>query len=275
MKKHLLKHLLKPIFVTALVTTSFYSFTNGGGAPAGNTNAPGDGSCAQSGCHGGSVITSGSNWDNFTITTNIPANGYVPGTSYTVTISHAVAGINKWGFQFVALNATTFGQAGSLTIGAGMQSLSSGGKTYLTHTSGGTAGTGSKSWSFTWTAPNPGVGQVSFYATVNAANGDNGSGGDQIYGKSITVSELSNLPTAVIGGVPANGNVCLGDTLSLLGSGLNSPTSYAWTFTGITNPSLQAQQNPKVILQELVLKPSLSKQPTHSVLLPLHRFWLM
>lgn len=254
MKKQILRHLLKPLFVTVLVSTSYYSFTNGGGAPAGNTNAPGDASCAQSSCHGGSVITSGTNWNNFTITTNIPANGYVPGTSYTVTISHAVAGINKWGFQFVALNASTFSQAGSLTAGTGMQSTLSGGKTYLTHNSAGTAGTGSKSWSFTWTAPNPGVGQVSFYATVNAANGDNGSGGDQIYGKSITVAEFSNLPTAVIGGVPPSGNVCLGDTLNLQGSGLNTPTSYAWTFTGISNPTLQAQQNPRVVFTGIGLK---------------------
>ncbi|MES2780613.1 MAG: choice-of-anchor V domain-containing protein [Bacteroidota bacterium] len=241
MKKQLLKHLIKSVFILLLVCSSYYSFTNGTGAPAGNTNAPGDGNCTS--CHGGAVIISGTNWNNMTITHNIPANGYMPGSSYTITVSHTISGINKWGFQFTSINGS-FAKVGTLIAGTGSQALTGG---YVTHNASGTAGSGTKSWSFTWVAPPTGAGIISFYAIVNAANGDNNSTGDQIYSKSVSVQEFTNMPTAVIDGIPANNTVCLGDTLNLLGSGINSPTSYAWTFSGITNPTLQAQQNPRVV----------------------------
>jgi hypothetical protein len=231
------KTLVKSLFLLALLSGSFYSFTNGSGAPAGNTAAPGDGNCT--GCHSGSLITSGSNWNNVSITSNIPAAGYTPGDSYTITVSHTQASINKFGFQFTALTASSNAMAGSLIAGTGSQALSSGGKTYLTHNGSGTAGSGSKSWSFSWTAPSPGAGDVKFYLAINATNSDNSTFGDQIYAKNITVSQFSNLPTAVITGIPANNTVCLGDTLHLQGSGINSPTGFSWTFTGKTPSTAQ------------------------------------
>ncbi|MES2560321.1 MAG: choice-of-anchor V domain-containing protein [Bacteroidota bacterium] len=241
MKRQLLKHITKSIFVLALLCVSYYSFTSGSGAPSGNTNAPGDGNCTS--CHGGSVIISGTNWNNMSITHNIPAGGYVPGSSYTINVTHTISGINKWGFQFTAVNGS-FAKVGTLMAGTGSQTLVGG---WITHNASGTGGTGTKTWTFTWVAPASGAGIISFYAIVNAANGDNNTTGDQIYSKSVSVQEFSNMPTAVIDGIPPSGNLCLGDTLNLLGSGINSPTQYAWTFTGIINPTLQAQQNPKVI----------------------------
>ncbi|AMS26895.1 hypothetical protein AEM51_07545 [Bacteroidetes bacterium UKL13-3] len=245
--------LIRSIFVLCLLAISYYSFTSSGAAPGGYCNAPGDnGNCTS--CHSGSLITSGTNWNNMSITTNIPANGYSPGASYTITIAHTVSGINKWGIEAVILNATNFSQVGSVVAGIGTSGVTAISRNYITHNSSGTVGSSSKSWSFTWIAPSPGVGNVNIYAVVNAANGDNGSGGDQIYAKSLTVSELTNLPTAAIAGVPASGNVCLGDTLNLLGSGINSPSVFAWTFSGINNPTLQAQQNPKVLFTSIGLK---------------------
>ena len=76
--------------------------------------------------------------------------------------------------------------------GIGTSGVTAISRNYITHNSSGTVGSSSKSWSFTWIAPSPGVGNVNIYAVVNAANGDNGSGGDQIYAKSLTVSELTN-----------------------------------------------------------------------------------
>lgn len=235
------KSLVKSLFLLLLLSVSYYSFTNGGGAPAANTAAPGDGNCTN--CHGGTLITSGPNWNNVSITSNIPAGGYTPGTSYTITVSHTQAGINKFGFQFTALSPSNT-MAGTLSSGSGSQTVSSGPKTYVTHTAGGTAGAGSNSWSFTWTAPNPGVGNVTFYTTINAANGDNGTSGDQIYAKNVSVPQFSNIPTAIISGIPANSVVCLGDTLHLQGSGNGSPTGFSWTFTG-KSPS--TSQNVDVI----------------------------
>lgn len=237
------------VLLCSCLTISYYSFTNSTGAPAGYTGAPGDvGTCGAPGCHGSTPITSGTTWNNFTITSNIPVGGYTPGTAYTITVSHAISGINKWGFEAVALNSSN-AQAGTIAAGAGSQTSTFNGKTYVTHTSSGNTGTGGRSWSFTWTAPNPGVGTVTFYAAVNAANGNGiNDAGDQIYTKSASFSQVSNLPTAVIDGVPANGYVCLGDTLNLFGSGANSPTSFAWTFTGLSNSSAQ---NPVVVFTSI------------------------
>jgi hypothetical protein len=141
-------------------------------------------------------------------------------------------GINKFGFQFTALGSASGSMAGSLSSGTGSQAVTSGAKTYITHTAGGTSGVGSNSWSFTWTAPNPGVGGVTFYAAINAANGDNSNSGDQIYAKNVAIPQFSNIPTAIIAGIPASNVVCLGDTLHLQGSGNGSPTGFSWTFTG-------------------------------------------
>src|SRR6478609_1686191 len=99
-----MKRTLYTLLLCACLTISYYSFTNSTGAPAGNTGAPGDGTCVS--CHGGSPITSGTNWNNFTITTNVPASGYTPGATYIITVTHAVAGINKWGFEAVALKSS-------------------------------------------------------------------------------------------------------------------------------------------------------------------------
>lgn len=232
--------IVKTFFLLALLCISFVSFTNSGGAPTGNTSAPGDGNCTS--CHSGALVTSGTNWNNFSISTNVPANGYTPGGLYTVTITHTMAGINKWGFQALVLNSSN-AQAGSLSGGVGNQTFTAGTKTYVTHTSGGNTGSGTKTWSFSWVAPNPGVGTVTIYATVNAADGSGGTSGDQIFAKSLSVIELTNLPTADITGIPVSGNVCLGDTLSLFGDGINSPTGFAWTFTGLPSSTLQ---NPQV-----------------------------
>ncbi|MFN9520073.1 MAG: hypothetical protein ACK574_10140, partial [Bacteroidota bacterium] len=97
--------------VGIILAISTTVFTNTGGAPSGNTAAPGDGNCT--GCHSGSLITSGADWNNFTITSTVPVGGYVPGTTYTITISHTQSGINKWGFQATVLNSSN-AMAGSI-----------------------------------------------------------------------------------------------------------------------------------------------------------------
>ncbi len=224
-----------------LLCSALYSFTNSGGAPAGNTAAPGDGNCT--GCHGGSLITTGANWNNVTISSNVPVNGYSPSTTYTITVTHTQTGINKWGFQAVVLNSAN-AQIGSVSAGSNNATTVFGGKTYVAHTSSSNTGVNTISWTFNWTSPSTGAGNATVYATVNASDGTGGTAGDQIYAKSLVISEVTLFPTAVISGVPTNNTICLGDTLYLQGSGINSPTSFAWTFSGLTNSALQ---NPSIV----------------------------
>jgi hypothetical protein len=148
----------KPIFLllpAAIIAVILYSFSIDavhypGGAPAGYTGSPGDGkNCTQ--CHGGNpanVI----GW----ITSDIDSSGYVAGQTYTITVT--VSGSGKKGFEVSPQNASG-ALLGSLAAGSGTE-LAGNGK-YVTQSSSSTANP--KVWSFEWTAPGAGTGEVTFY----------------------------------------------------------------------------------------------------------------
>jgi hypothetical protein len=95
----------------------------------------------------------------------------------------------RWGFEFTPLN---FG-AVIITDATNTQQSSTGGKTYVKHTSTGTfAGTpdGPVSWSFDWTAPVNPPDSIIFYVAGNAANNNGGASGDYIYTTSFTTHRL-------------------------------------------------------------------------------------
>lgn len=123
------------------------------GAPTdGRSGSPGDGgkTCATAGCHSGTV-TELSN----AITSNIPAEGYTPGASYTITVT--VDGNGRKGLC-VSPQKEDGTLMGTLTAGAGTAFV--GGK-YITHTTPISAA--EAVWSFTWVAPAAGSGKVTFY----------------------------------------------------------------------------------------------------------------
>lgn len=125
------------------------------GAPAGYTNSPHDGQdCSVSACHGGT-----SNVVSNYITTNVPADGYVPGSNYTITVTvPGNSGDNK-GFEVSPQN-TAGTILGMCAPGTGCK-MASGATGYITHSSAMT--TAPAVWTFTWTAPAAGTGQVTFY----------------------------------------------------------------------------------------------------------------
>ena len=166
-----------------LDNTSTHSRSNG--SPESASGSPSDGvTCARSTCHTGTATAQ----DNM-ITSNIPAAGYIPGQTYTITVSITQAGINKFGFSISPQNSSG-AVLGSLVITNTAQTqLKNVGHQYVTHTSAGNAGTGSKTWSFDWIAPTVGTGAVPFYAAVNAANGNGNTSDDQIYTDVYTVEE--------------------------------------------------------------------------------------
>jgi len=175
--KGLLYLLIIPTIVIGL--SSWYS----SGSPGGKTGSPGDGSnCTE--CHTGTP-QSASSW----ITTNIPASGYTPGETYTITASGTHSGVNKFGFETTA-EALGGAKKGTFIITDAAQTKFTNSNKAVTHTSGGTTPSGnSKSWTFDWTAPAAGTGNVTFFGAFNAANGNGNTGGDVIYLSSTTVSE--------------------------------------------------------------------------------------
>ena len=123
------------------------------GAPSdGRTGSPGDGgkTCATGGCHNGPVQDV-----NGILSSNIPAEGYTPGATYTITVTLDQSG--KKGFV-VSPQKADGTLVGALTAGTGNQRI--GGK-YITHTQPITSATAN--WNFTWTAPAAGTGSVDFY----------------------------------------------------------------------------------------------------------------
>lgn len=179
-----------------------------GGAPAGYTGSPGDGHNCTS-CHNGSATTV-SGW----ITSTIPAEGYTPGTNYTITVT--LTGTGTKGFEVSPQNASG-AVLGTLAAGTGSKLVGSG--QYVTQTSAKTSNPAV--WTFTWTAPAAGTGNVTFYGafTLNKP-----------------VTKLSTLDviekTSLTASATATpGQVCMGDSsqLNAIAGGISGPYSYQWS----------------------------------------------
>ncbi len=150
--------LLLVLSVLAIVMVSFMPYPSGAPSPYYYTGSPGDGhNCSQ--CHGTASTVSG--W----ITSNIPASGYVPGTAYLITATNTISGSGRYGFEVSPQNAT-----GTLlgTLAAGTNSKLVGSNKWVTHSS---ASNSISSWTFTWTAPVAGTGDVTFYGSFARSTG--------------------------------------------------------------------------------------------------------
>ena len=160
MKKKLL-YLTSLLSVIAIVTTfSLKTHSNPNGAPAGVTGSPGDGqTCFRSGCHFGAPAEQAG-----MISSDIPSCGYTPGATYTITAT--ISGNSPKGFQVSPQDANG-NPLGSITAGSNNYTLQNG--KYVTHTAAISAQ--AATWTFTWTAPAAGSGQVTFYGAF--ANGRN------------------------------------------------------------------------------------------------------
>ena len=222
----------RTICISAICLLSLTVFTYSSTPPAANAGDPGNGNCTS--CHGGSAITSGTAWSSIALT-GLPTNGYIPGTTYTLTISGNSASTSKNGFQLTSLNSNN-AMAGSIASGTGTSIQTNSGKTYISQ-----SGSNSGTWSFNWTAPISGTGTVSFYTAFNGSNSNSNTVGDLIYTKTFSINQATtNLPTAVI--TPSKTTICLGDTLYLTGSGINNPTTFNWQFLNY-NPATANGQN--------------------------------
>ena len=145
-------------FVSLIILQSFGVSGLGkrDGTEPGYTGSPGDTLKNCTVCHGGSA-TNVSGW----ITSTIPPTGYVPGNTYLITATNTSIGHNRFGFLVSpqAVNGNLLGTMDVFSID-------------------------SKSWTFNWTAPVSGTGDVVFYGAFNS-NHDGHKGGE--------VTQLSTL----------------------------------------------------------------------------------
>ncbi len=227
--------------------------TNTGGPGWAYTHAPISSTTRESNCtnchNSFSLQTSGNNHSRINLTNNFTGNGYIPDSSYTLILGYKETGKSKFGFQMTCLESSTYKAAGTFTNGDSRSQTGTsvvGGNTryYIGHTSTGTSTvtTDSTTWRITWKAPAKNVGNVTFWVTLNVANGS-GSNGDYIYSKSFTFSPSTLLPTAKAKITsPRN---CSGSNINFAADVTGSPSSFSWSFPSGT-PSTSTSSTPAV-----------------------------
>jgi hypothetical protein len=195
---------------TVVLFTSGYTLMTPTGAPAAKTGSPGDGSnCTE--CHGGTATTTAGQ-----ITSNIPASGYVPGTTYQITATNPLTGSGKMGFEVSPQNAAGT-QLGTLVAGAGSKLV--GGTKYVTHSN---ANTTTNTWTFSWVAPVAGTGQVTFYGAF--ARNKPGP----VTKSTLVVEEAASAPGAA-GTITGPAAVCKNNTETYSIAAISGATTYVWT----------------------------------------------
>lgn len=157
------------------------------GSPGGRSNSPGDGSSSCIACHSGAALNAGSA-TAIIGSTGFPVGGYVPGQTYTITAGISGTSSSKIGFEATAEKDADNSKVGTyiITDASRTKSLTNS----VTHISLGTVAlSGANAWSFDWTAPSAGTGDVTFYAAFNVTNSNFSTSGDSIYTASFSVAE--------------------------------------------------------------------------------------
>ena len=156
------------------------------GSPGGKTNSPVDGSNC-TGCHN---ATLNNGQGSVVITSNMPNNEYVPGQTYTITVTASHPSFTTYGFELTAENGSS--KAGNFIITNSSETKLVNGNNAVTHKMSGTLG---GTWEVDWTAPSGFFSAVDFYVCAITANGDGGNSGDQVYTNVYNVTEST--PTAI------------------------------------------------------------------------------
>jgi hypothetical protein len=196
------------------------------GAPAAKTGSPGDGSNCTS-CHGGTA-TNSTGW----ITSNIPAAGYTAGQTYQITATNSLTGSGNYGFEVSPQN-TAGTLLGTLATGTGTK-FADGNPKYITHSNASSV----HAWTFNWTAPAAGTGNVTFYG----AFARNKPGPVTL--STLVVTEQTVVLPGAAGPISGPSTVCKNNTGSFSVGAITGATSYVWTVpSGTTITSGQGTTN--------------------------------
>jgi len=162
------------------------TFKTTGGHPS-STGAPGEETCALSGCHSDAVLNLNSTLSGFDFSEK--SFTYQVNRTYDIHIDLTLAEIEKFGFQIVAIDSATQMNAGKWVLSnpqltqiiSGQSPFQS--RSYITHTALGTVAKeiGKAKWNFKWTSPSTNVGTILFYYVINATNKDDKSTGEKLF----------------------------------------------------------------------------------------------
>ena len=140
------------------------------------TGAPGDSNltCASAGCHSSGAFSPSADLEVLDGNGN-SVTTFTPGETYDITLSVTATGNpNSYGFQMVALLEDESAATDWSEIGSNTQIVTIGSRDYIEHSSPSS----SNEFSTKWTAPESGSGDVTFYFSANAVNGNGSPGGD-------------------------------------------------------------------------------------------------
>lgn len=173
MKKILLLSAVFTILSIALISTLNTTTASSSSPPNANAGAPADAAGATcAGCHTGSAVTQTTG----VISSDIPASGFIGGTTYNFTVT--MSGAAAYGFEMTPQTATSPVGLGTWIAGVGTAVST---KYIKSPKKTGASAT----WAFQWIAPATAT-TVTFYGAFNYANNNNGSGGDVIKTSSVT-----------------------------------------------------------------------------------------
>ena len=171
------------------------------GSHESSTGAPGERTCAQSGCHEMSEIINDDTTNTLLFTDN---NATYDNAMEGLRLRVRKEGKIKFGFQIVCLDSLNK-NAGSWVLlnkervqtqGADFSIVSAVGRMYVTHTYKGNLAQspGEIYWDFAWLPPTNGYkGKVTFYVMSNCANNDNTNGGDIFYASKHSLQHASTM----------------------------------------------------------------------------------
>jgi len=181
------------VFLTAcsiLILIGLMSNSSGRGNVFGQavTGAPGDSNmtCASSGCHSSGTFSPSADLTVLDLNGN-PVSSFIPGETYDITLATQTSGSpSAFGFQMVALDADNSSASNWSDIGNNMQIVTLGDRDYIEHNSPSS----SNEFNTKWTAPSAGSGDVTFYFSANAVNGNGNPGGDGATSSTFVLSEI-------------------------------------------------------------------------------------
>ena len=175
-----------------------YTIIKTAGSHPGSTGAPGETTCAQSGCHTDAPVIQDSLGVN-TLVFSAQDSTYVPGQTYTLTLKVNSPGIEKFGYELVALkdvnntNTGIFNVLDAVRTQTTSHTINNDLRISFTHDYPGTdsLSAGYTEWKMQWTAPTTNQGFITFYCATNCTNNDALVTGDKIYLSSLTIKPIA------------------------------------------------------------------------------------